>query len=134
MKLTGKILLLAAGTAVVSSVVTAVAMQQVLAPSDEYTFSSPSADPGAGRFYTVGHSPASSTDFSRAAESTINGVVSIKSYATPRGYSNSRGGGGGFFNDPFFEYFFCLVNTSPSPRAPARYTIPAWRGKKKRGG
>ncbi len=106
MKLTGKILLLAAGTAVVSSVVTAVAMQQVLAPSDEYTFSSPSADPGAGRFYTVGHSPASSTDFSRAAESTINGVVSIKSYATPRGYSNSRGGGGGFFNDPFFEYFF----------------------------
>ena len=31
-------------------------------------------------------------------------MVSIKSYATPRGgYSQ---GGGGFFNDPFFEYFF----------------------------
>ena len=26
------------------------------------------------------------TDFTKAAESTINGVVSIKCYATPRGY------------------------------------------------
>ena len=39
------------------------------------------------------------------AGSTINGVVSIKSYATPRGYSQG-GNGGGFFNDPFLEYFF----------------------------
>ena len=42
------------------------------------------------------------TDFTKAAESTINGVVSVKSYATPRGY----GYGDDFFNDPFFEYFF----------------------------
>lgn len=43
------------------------------------------------------------TDFTKAAESTINGVVSIKCYATPRSY-----GYGGYdpFSDPFFEYFF----------------------------
>ena len=45
------------------------------------------------------------TDFTKAAESTINGVVSIKCYATPRSYGY---GGGGYdpFSDPFFEYFF----------------------------
>lgn len=41
-------------------------------------------------------------DFTKAAESTINGVVSIKSYATPSyGYGSYDP-----FNDPFFEYFF----------------------------
>lgn len=45
-----------------------------------------------------------SVDFTKAAESTINGVVSIKSFATPR---SQRGmSGGDFFNDPFFEFFF----------------------------
>lgn len=43
-------------------------------------------------------------DFTEAAESTINGVVSIKSYATPRGYGYDAGDE--FFNDPFFEFFF----------------------------
>lgn len=44
------------------------------------------------------------TDFTKAAESTVNGVVSIKSYATPR----SMYGGQGMdpFSDPFFEFFF----------------------------
>lgn len=41
-------------------------------------------------------------DFTKVAESTINGVVSIKSYATPS-YSY---GSYDPFNDPFFEYFF----------------------------
>lgn len=42
-------------------------------------------------------------DFTQAAESTINGVVSIKSYATPRvqQYSAPQGG-----YDPFFDFFF----------------------------
>jgi len=55
--------------------------------------------------FTVAQSPVTNTDFTKAAESTINGVVSIKSFATlrqQRGYS----GGGDFFNDPFFEFFF----------------------------
>ena len=41
-------------------------------------------------------------DFTRTAESTVNGVVSVKSFATPQirqQYNN-------FFNDPFFEFFF----------------------------
>ncbi len=42
--------------------------------------------------------------FINAAESTINGVVSVKSFATPRASYNQ--GAGDFFNDPFFEYFF----------------------------
>lgn len=41
-------------------------------------------------------------DFTNVAESTINGVVSIKSYATPSyGYGSYDP-----FSDPFFEYFF----------------------------
>lgn len=42
-------------------------------------------------------------DFTRAAEATVNGVVSIKSYAKPR---QSSYGFNPFENDPFFEYFF----------------------------
>lgn len=45
---------------------------------------------------------AQAPDFTKAAENTINGVVSIKCYATPRGY----GFGSDPFSDPFFEYFF----------------------------
>ena len=44
-------------------------------------------------------------DFVRAAESTVNGVVSVKSFASP----NRRQGvqqGGNYFDDPFFEFFF----------------------------
>ena len=50
--------------------------------------------------------PTASQDaFVEVAEATVNGVVSVKSYATPRqAYSN--GDGMGFFDDPFFQYFF----------------------------
>ncbi len=41
-------------------------------------------------------------DFVTAAESTVNGVVSIKSFATPR-YNQPQAQP---FSDPFFEYFF----------------------------
>lgn len=58
-----------------------------------------------GAFYTVGLSPqAEPTDFITAAESTVNGVVSIKSFASPRGYNSYQGNSP--FNDPLFEYFF----------------------------
>ncbi len=46
--------------------------------------------------------PAEQAEFISAAESTINGVVSVKSYATPRSNYNSSP----FSGDPFFEYFF----------------------------
>ncbi|MCD8387759.1 MAG: trypsin-like peptidase domain-containing protein [Bacteroidales bacterium] len=48
--------------------------------------------------------PADQEAFVNAAESTINGVVSVKNYATPR--SQQQYGSGSMFGDPFFEYFF----------------------------
>lgn len=42
------------------------------------------------------------TDFTEAAESAVNGVVSIKSYSTAR----PRQSYGGFSGDPFFDFFF----------------------------
>lgn len=44
-------------------------------------------------------------DFTNAAEQTVNGVVSVKSYATPH-QQQRRGYGDEYFNDPFFEFFF----------------------------
>ena len=113
MKLTGKIIMLAAGTAVISSAMTAVAMRNALFNDDvervgSFTEMFDQGKASAGSFTKVAQLPANHSDFTTAAESTINGVVSIKSYATPRGYS--QGGNGGFFNDPFFEYFFGSPN------------------------
>ena len=56
------------------------------------------------------------TDFTVAAESTVNEVVCIKSYATPR---QSQYGGGGY--DPFgmFDFFF-----GPQERQPRRQQQP----------
>ncbi|MCM1077721.1 MAG: Do family serine endopeptidase [Bacteroides sp.] len=108
MKLTGKIIMLAAGTAIISSAVTAVAMKRTLFNDSEdaltYTELFDQGTAVAGRLTNVSQLPANHSDFTTAAESTINGVVSIKSYITPRGYS--QGNGGGFFGDPFLEYFF----------------------------
>lgn len=46
--------------------------------------------------------PISQTQFIHAAESTVNGVVSVKPFSTPVRESRQQQ----FFNDPFFEYFF----------------------------
>lgn len=43
-------------------------------------------------------------DFTNAAEQTVNGVVSVKSYATPR--QQRQQGYDPFMDDPFFEFFF----------------------------
>ncbi len=56
------------------------------------------------------------TDFTQAAESTIKGVVSIKSYATPRGYGSQSYDS---FNDPFFDFFF-----GQTPRKQQRSQTP----------
>ncbi len=56
--------------------------------------------------------------FTTVAENTVNGVVSVKSFATPTRNSYGRGGGGydDFFNDPFFEYFFGQPGRRQAPR------------------
>lgn len=46
-------------------------------------------------------------DFTRAAEATVNSVVSIKSYVKPTQHRQMQGGGfNPFEGDPFFEFFF----------------------------
>ena len=53
-----------------------------------------------GNFIQAVSTSSAPTDFTTAAESTINCVVSIKSFATPRQSRMSE------FNDPLFEFFF----------------------------
>lgn len=69
--------------------------------------SSDQPDRQGSAFNVVSH-PALDTDFTQAAESTINGVVSIKSFATPRASQS--------FSDPFFDFFF----GSPGRQQPQR--------------
>lgn len=61
-------------------------------------------------------------DFTKTAESTVNGVVSVKSYATPR---ISRQSPSQFFNDPFFEFFF--GQPSVPQQTPRQQEKPAQR-------
>lgn len=67
-----------------------------------------------GALYTVSNSVTPPTDFTHAAESTINGVVSIKNYVSSRGYRNGGNRGGGYM-DPF-EFFFGSPFGGQSPR------------------
>lgn len=55
----------------------------------------------------------SQDDFVRTAEETVNGVVSVKSYATPRSRQAYDNRGGQYFSDPLFEFFF---GTPSQPR------------------
>lgn len=117
MKLSGKIILLAAGSAVIGSALTGFAMKEILFSEKSSDVSMSNHNDADNGFFRVLQSPAANaTDFTTAAESTINGVVSIKSFATPRGYS--QGGNGGFFNDPFFEYFFGSPNGGQRRQSP----------------
>lgn len=103
MKNYGKVALLACGVAVASSFAT-LAVYDRASHTDFIadTFINNDSDKS---FVRVLQHPAAENDFTRAAESTINGVVSIKSFATPRNnYGNYGGGNGGGF-DPF-EFFF----------------------------
>lgn len=108
MKIYGKIALLACGVAVFSSAVTVMAMRanndaSVDSIISDTVIASNKTNNG-GALYTASQRPTPDTDFTHAAESTINGVVSIKSYATPRGYN--YGGNQQMFSDPLFEFFF----------------------------
>lgn len=102
MNLYSKIALMACGVAMVSSAVTVVAVNTLTEKQDSSVFAMTNDSASAGAVYTVAHGVTPPTDFTHAAESTINGVVSIKSYATPRGYGN------GYQSTPFdmFDFFF----------------------------
>lgn len=97
----GKIALLACGVAVASSAAT-MAVFSAATNTDIITDSVIHDNSSSKSFLKVVQRPGVETDFTKAAESTINGVVSIKSYVTPR--NSYRGANGGYF-DPF-EFFF----------------------------
>ena len=90
MNLYSKIALLACGVAIASSTVTVFAVDVLngndMPSSSSYTFTESGYD-GGGIYKVSQNGVTPPTDFTHAAESTINGVVSIKSYATPRGYN-----------------------------------------------
>lgn len=92
--------LLAMGIAVLSSVTTVYALHNTNSVEEQSWLTE-----GEGHRYNVALSPNEvAPDFVTAAESTVNGVVSIKSFATPK-YNNGFSQGQPF-SDPFFEYFF----------------------------
>ncbi len=117
MNLTQKIVLLAAGSAVLGSGITTFALKSAIKQSENITdrIEAGSPDSYPADFYRVANPiPREGADFTNAAESTINGVVSIKSYATPSGRYSSQGSD--FFSDPFFEYFFGTPRRQEQPR------------------
>ena len=88
-----------------SLAVTAILGATIMVP---LAHSSCTSDKGSdGQFFTVAQREMANTDFTKAAESTINGVVSIKSFVSAPSYSDRRSQGGfDMFDDPFFEFFF----------------------------
>lgn len=98
-----KISLIAAGVAISSSLATIFVVGSTAPETGTYLLTEKN---NSGSLYTVAASmPDEPSDFVNASESTVNGVVSIKSYATPRGYSQN-GNEMSPFSDPFFEFFF----------------------------
>ena len=107
MNLYAKTALLACGVAVASSAITMLAVNSIdstdsVAQSVTALFNEDGTSHSGGAFYTVANTVTPPTDFTHAAESTINGVVSIKCYSNRQQYSQ---GGGGQYIDPF-EFFF----------------------------
>ena len=69
-------------------------------------------------------------DFTNAAEQTVNGVVSVKSFASPhqRSMRQQRGYAEDYFNDPLLEFFF----GSPRQQTPRRNSEPSQQEQKPR--
>lgn len=108
MKFYTKVAVLAGGVAMMSSALTAVAINGFRSSNSSTDMADIALDGRKGNsgngFLTVSGAATPPTDFTHAAESTINGVVSIKNYATPRnqqGYGPQQRG-----YDPFYEFFF----------------------------
>ena len=93
-----------AGLALITSVTALVARTDGSEENTLFTSYTPaastSAPTGDTRFI-------SQQDFINASEQTVNGVVSVKSFATPQGrQAYGMQGDGGYFDDPLFDFFF----------------------------
>lgn len=103
--------LMTCGVAVISSVVTVAALASA-GKHDVVQTGGDQCERGAGKLYTVSSAVTPPTDFTHASENTINGVVSIKSYATSHGNSGMDG-----YNNPLYEFFFGV----PGQRVPRQH-------------
>ena len=83
------------------AVIVAAAVAWAFARQSDAAETTPSADSR-----PVSERLISQADFVRTAEETVNGVVSVKSYATPRSRQAYGNQGSQYYSDPFFEFFF----------------------------
>lgn len=124
-----KIGIMACGVAVVSSAATAFAISKLNNNGSSSLFMAPEAtEMRAGGLYTVSNLASTPpTDFTHAAESTINGVVSIKSYATPKGYYGQQGEGTTTTSTPssFSSAHHASRPHASSHPAPATVQVPS---------
>lgn len=110
-------LLIGCAVAVASSAATVTLMRPGSINSHfEDTAITDSSAYGKSGVWKVANHPGVENDFTKAAESTINGVVSIKSFATPRAAQSPYQG----YSDPFFEFFF----GSPRQQQPRQQQQP----------
>ena len=86
---------------IITSVIVAAAVAWAFARQSDAAETSSSADSR-----PVSERLISQADFVRTAEETVNGVVSVKSYATPRSRQTYGNQGSQYYSDPFFEFFF----------------------------
>lgn len=105
MRTFGKTALLACGVSVIASATTVMAINSSNNVFNSQRDSAVCDDANAqgGAVYAVSQRATPPTDFTSASESTVNGVVSIKSFATPKSQYQS---GNDLFIDPFFDFFF----------------------------
>ena len=104
MKQTSKLALIIFGASVFGSATTIFAtsaMKSTGTFSDTYVPSTEQGQNNNGFIRTAARVPSIDTDFTVAAEKSINAVVSVKPFATPKVQQQSNG----FFMDPF-EFFF----------------------------
>lgn len=85
------------------------------------------AEGNAPQFIRTSNGATFDTDFTVAAENTVNAVVCIKSYTAQRQQQYGNGGGG---YDPFgmFEYFFGPQQRQQQPRQQQRSSEPVQSG------
>lgn len=85
------------------------------------------AETNSPQFIRTSNGAPTDTDFTVAAENTVNAVVCIKSYTNQR-QQQQQGYPGGGFNDPFFEFFFGPQQRQQQPRQQQRNSEPVQSG------
>lgn len=83
------------------------------------------AETNSPQFIRTGNGAPTDTDFTVAAENTVNAVVCIKSYTNQRQQQQGYPGG---FNDPFFDFFFGPQQRQQQPRQQQRNSEPVQSG------